>query len=138
MPIGLSPNNTVRVYLDSDVKDYPDESKRPAFICKFPTANERVKLAGLFQAFDAATEPAERIKLLVDAARVCVQRWENIPQLTSFEQMPDVLTLHELDELTGKMISATKLTEIERGKSDSAQPSDAASSAPSADNKAAA
>ncbi len=127
MPIRLSPKNTVKVYLASDISAYP-EADRPAFVCHYPSAHERIAVVEKFREFDAEQNSRKRIALLVEAARMVVDRWENADELT-WENMGDVLTFEELDELTTKMMTETRLTEDDKKKSVSPPPSASGESA---------
>lgn len=129
MPIGLHPNKTVRVHLDSDVAAFPDATSRPTFIVRFPTANQRAEIAEHFARFDAARGAKEKISAMVDAAKVIVTGWENIPGMT-WENIADFMHYDELDDLTSKMLVQTRLTEDDRKNSGSPSATAGGGSAP--------
>ncbi len=118
MPICFDPNNTVRVFLDYDAATHPDEKTRPAFIVKFPTARERVKVWEIFKEHDAEPDGNKKLNILAIAAKVVVLRVENMPGGIDLDATLEKLSSKELNELTDKMLSATKLSEDDRSKLD--------------------
>lgn len=134
MPIGLSPNNTVKVCLDSDIADYPEDS-RPTFIIGFPTANQHVLISDTFDKLVAAKNPREQVDQLTALVKLLVRDTMNA---CAVDEIPDTLTFREMNELANKALEATRLSENDRKKSGSSLNSDSADSAASAEPKAAA
>ncbi len=126
MPIGFDPQDEASFSLRSDVKKYPDEATRPKFFTPFYSAREygRIRKAAtaIFAKIDATDDFEAKTDLQVEAAKLVITRWENVPDhprhgAMTWDNMAEVLTYDTINELTDQMLLACRLSEIERGKS---------------------
>lgn len=133
MPIALDPNQTYPVYLTTDA-DVP-ETARPAFLFRYLTAREAVRVDGerkeISNQADAAKTQAETDALLDRAyasIKPLIAGGRNLPQGCTVES----LTWDEFWDLFWSCRTAQRITEIDRKKSASAARSAGANSAPTA------
>lgn len=137
MPIGLHPDRTVKVYLGGDLADHNgDKAKCPFFLARFLTCAQVLELEELItKAVDPATSNRDAAAALDEALKLGIVGSGNMP-LPSHDAVMDILTVSEKWELVHLMQTETRLAEVDRKNSGSAQGS--AASAPSATTPAAA
>ncbi len=115
MPISSDPTRTVEYILELD-RAKPDEL-RPAFICKFLTYRETIKVQEAWDKTQAAKTDAESLPHLLDAIRVGVTGWRNMKEPFNVDVLPDLLTGSELWDLAYGYVAAVRATESDLKKS---------------------
>jgi hypothetical protein len=133
MPIGLTPNKTVKVYLSGDLADESDKSKCPYFECRFLSCEAVLDYEEKVEAAAGEKNSRKLNAMLDDILKLGVVRWGNMGrEIEPDEMYGKVLTPGEKWELVTLMRKETRLAEVERKNSGSAQRSGPADSAPNA------
>jgi hypothetical protein len=118
--------------LASDV----DKTPQPKIFAKAPNLNQQRKLVGLISCLQSASLN-DQFDAIVDAAAMMLTGWENIPLEFSRENIGEVLSLEELMEVFGFLVSSATATADDKKKSESQPSSDAGNSANPASDDAA-
>lgn len=126
MPLGLDPDATVELWLDSDA-DKPIES-RPVFLFRFLTCRNVRQVQDLRK--QAIDSQVDTLKLIDEALLIGLAGWRNMNGIPfSPEAINDVLTPQEKWELVCEFPSRINLTESDRKNSRSPSRLPAANSA---------
>lgn len=123
MPISLDPEALTDVWLSADA-DKPAET-RPAFVCRFGSYKQRMRLATALSDVVKLTDSEEQAKTIEAAIKPWIVGVKNLPSDDALEH----LTLNEAHELGWEILKQTGLAEAERKKSTPVRQSDTASSA---------
>ena len=99
--------------LASDIDKIP----QPKLFAKMPTLNHQRKLVSLLSSLDNVGL-SEKFDAIIDAAAMCLIGWENIPIEFSRDNIGEVLSLDELVEIFGFLVSATVPTADDKKKSE--------------------
>jgi len=92
-------------------------SPQPKIFAKAPTLNQQRKLIGLMDTLQGGNLQSQ-FDAIIDAAAVCLTGWENIPIPFSRDTIGDVLSLEELMEIFGFLVSATVPSADDKKKSE--------------------
>ncbi|MFM7012442.1 MAG: hypothetical protein ACKO0Z_24465 [Betaproteobacteria bacterium] len=113
MPRSLDPNARLTIVLACDVDKVP----QPKIYAKMPTLNQQRKLIGLMGSMQGSDVTA-KVDAIIDAAMTCLSGWENIPMEFNRDNIGEVLSLEELLEVFGFLVSATMPTADDKKKSE--------------------
>jgi hypothetical protein len=128
MPLGLDPDATVELWLDSDA-DKPIES-RPVFLFRFLTCRKIRQVQDIRKRALESKDDAEFVKLVDEALLIGLAGWRNMNDIPfSPEAADDVLTPKEKWDLVCVYPSKITLTEADRKNSRSPSRLSAANSA---------
>ena len=128
MPLGLDPDATVELWLDSDA-DKPIDS-RPVFLFKFLTYRKFRQVQELRKRAIESTTDEQFNAAINEALLIGLSGWRNMNGIAfSVEAIDDVLTPAEKWELICDYPAKVNLTETDRKNSRSPSRSAAASSA---------
>jgi hypothetical protein len=101
---------------------------QPRIFAKQPTLNQQKKLIRVLSSLEKSNM-LEGFDAIQDAASELIQGWENIPIPFSREAIGDVLTMEEVVEVLGFLVSASEATVDDKKKSELPLSSDAVNSA---------
>ena len=113
MPRSLDPNAHLTMVLACDV----DANPQPKIFAKAPTLNQQRKLIGLMDTLQTGSLQSQ-FDAIIDAAAVCLTGWENIPTPFSRDTIGDVLSLEELMEVFGFLVTSTVPSADDKKKSE--------------------
>ena len=113
MPRSLDPNARLTMVLACDV----DTNPQPKIFAKAPTLNQQRKLIGLMGSLQG-TDLQSQIDAIIDTAAACLIGWENIPLEFNRDNIGEVLSLEEMMEIFGFLVSATVPTADDKKKSE--------------------
>lgn len=94
-----------------------DKTPQPRIFAKAPTINQQRKLIGLMDQLQNGNLQSQ-FEAIIDAAATCLTGWENIDIPFSRDAIGDVLSLEELMEVFGFLVSATVPTVDDKKKSE--------------------
>lgn len=113
MPLGLDPDATVEVWLESDA-DKPMEN-RPVFLFRFLTCRKIRQVQEIRKRALESKDDAEFVKLVDEALSIGLAGWRNMNGIPfSPEAVDDVLTPREKWDLVCVYPSKITLTEADR------------------------
>jgi hypothetical protein len=124
MPRSLDPSSRLTMVLACDL----DKDPQPRIFAKQPTLNQQKKLIRVLSSLEKSNM-LEGFDAIQDAASELIQGWENIPIPFSREAIGDVLTMEEVVEVLGFLVSTSEATTDDKKKSESPLLSDAVSCA---------
>lgn len=116
MPRSLDPNARLTMVLACDAEK--PAATQPRIFAKAPTLNQQRKLIGLMGSLQGS-DLLSQFEAILDAAMACLTGWENIPLEFNRENIGEVLSLEELIEVFGFLVSATVPTAADKKKSES-------------------
>ena len=123
MPRSLDPNARLTMVLACDL----DKDPQPRIFAKQPTLNQQKKLIRVLSSLEKENM-LDGFDAIHDAAADLIQGWENIPIPFSRDAIGDVLTMEEVVEILGFLVSTSEATADDKKKSESPRSSDAANS----------
>jgi len=124
MPRSLDPSSRLTMVLACDL----DKDPQPRIFAKQPTLNQQKKLIRVLSSLEKSNM-LEGFDAIHDAASELIQGWENIPVPFSREAIGDVLTMEEVVEVLGFLVSTSEATVDDKKKSELPLSSDAVNSA---------
>lgn len=113
MPRSLDPNSKLTMVLACDV----DKTPQPKIFAKAPTLNQQRKLIGLIETLQGGSVQSQ-FDAIMDAAYSCLTGWENISVEFSRDAIGDVLSLEELMEVFGFLVTASSASVDDKKKSE--------------------
>ena len=116
MPRSLDPDSRITMVLACDV-DKPRESQ-PRIYAKAPTLGTQRKLISLLSSLGGGGDSAKMFDSILDAAMLCLTGWDNIPVEFSRDGIESVLSLEELVEVFGFLVSQSEPTVDDKKKSE--------------------
>lgn len=139
MPLALDPQQTFRLSLKSDREK--DLSCRPAFIFRYLTGREEIKVGGMLDSMDMAKESEQAVTAPFDALRVALADWDNITDCNGNdipydpEKLEDVLRSAEAVELAFVILCYTPdEDDLKNSESQLSTPSDSSANPEPAEN----
>ena len=115
MPRSLDPNSRLTMVLACDA-DLPPASQ-PRIYAKSPTLGQQRKLIELLSSMEEGNI-TEKFDAILDAAMLCLTGWDHIPVPFSREGIESVLSLEELVEVFGFLVSQSEPTADDKKKSE--------------------
>lgn len=116
MPRSLDPNSRLTMVLACDA-DKPAASQ-PRIYAKAPTLGTQRKLISLLSSLNEGENITQKFDAILDAAMLCLTGWDNIPVEFSREGIESVLSLEELVEVFGFLVSQSEPTVDDKKKSE--------------------
>jgi len=107
MPIGLDPNQTFKIVLETD----KDKDPQPCFVYKYLTSRQWRDLAAMEDLVDRAKSAVEIFDKSIEAISTGLVGWENMAGQDAAEipfdqeKLADLLTLGEVQELFQKVLA---------------------------------